>query len=169
MESLPDMWRTELWHPLSVHFPIALLIIAALILLLSKLPFFGQWKERLSFSGLILLVPGTLLAWWSVYTGTLADSVVGRHVCDPTVLEDHERFAYITAYIFTGLTILELLIRLGKNAILTRFKKYLTLVSIILMLAGVSSMGYVGHLGAKLVYQQGASVHQPSEDCSEFE
>lgn len=168
MESLPGMWRTELWHPLSVHFPIALLIFATLFILAARLvPF--RWKERFSTTGLFMLIPGALLVWWAVYSGTLADSVVGRYMCDPTVLEDHERFAYITAYLFSGAALLEIAVRIRAFIHSAKIKRYLSILSLAVLLAGAASMSYVGHLGAKLVYQQAAGVHQPSEDCAEFE
>ncbi|MCF8231676.1 MAG: hypothetical protein K9J27_05745 [Bacteroidales bacterium] len=168
MESLPGMWRTELWHPLSVHFPIALLIFATLFILIARLvPV--KWKDKFSVTGLFMLIPGVILAWWAVYSGTLADSVVGRYVCDPTVLEDHERFAYISAYLFSGAALLEIGIRIKAMLRSDKIKRYLSILSLVVLLAGAASMSYVGHLGAKLVYQQAAGVHQPSEDCAEFE
>jgi len=168
MESLPEMWRTELWHPLSVHFPIALVIFATLFLLASRLvP--SRWKEKFSTTGVFMLIPGAILVWWAVYSGTLADSVVGRYVCDPLVLEDHERFAYITAFLFTGAALLEIAVRIKSLLKSAKLRRYLSVLSLVVLLAGSASMSYVGHLGAKLVYQQAAGVHQPSEDCKEFE
>jgi len=168
MEPIPSMWRTELWHPLSVHFPIALLIFATLFILASYLmP--SRWKDKFSTTGFFMLVPGAILVWWAVYSGTLADNIVGRHVCDPTVLEDHERFAYITAWLFSLAALIEIAIRVKSLFKSDKIKRYLLTISLIFLLAGSVSMSYVGHLGAKLVYQQAAGVHQPSEDCAEFE
>ncbi len=167
MESLPGMWRTELWHPLSVHFPIALLIFATLFLTAARL--ISSYKSYLLFTGRLLLVFGVPLVWWAVYSGTLADSVVGRYVCDPTVLEDHERFAYITAYLFTAGLLAEFLLTAKRLISSEKIKKLLSVISLVLLVSGSATLGYVGHLGAKLVYQQGAGVHHPSEDCGEFE
>lgn len=168
MEPIPSMWRTELWHPLSVHFPIALLIFATLFMLASYfMP--SRWKDKFSTTGFFMLVPGAILIWWAVYSGTLADSIVGRHVCDPTVLEDHERFAYVTAWLFSVAALLEVAIRLNSLMKSRRIKRIISIASLILLISGSVSMSYVGHLGAKLVYQQAAGVHQPSEDCAEFE
>ena len=139
MEKIPEMWRTELLHPLFVHFPIALLIIAAIVIVIYRLNLIPKWNSRLAFSSLILLIPGTILAWISVYTGTLADSVVGREVCDPTVLEDHERFAYITAYLFTGVTVIEIVLQKWKHTFFEskkKLKKFLSVISLILVLVG---------------------------------
>lgn len=38
----------------------------------------------------------------------------------------------------------------------------------IALVAGAAMVVHVGHLGGKLVYQQAAGVHVPSEDCEEF-
>jgi len=167
MESLPGMWRTELWHPLSVHFPIALLIFATLFLLAARL--LPSYKNYLIFTGRLLLFTGIPLIWWAIYSGTLADSVVGRYVCDPTVLEDHERFAFITAYLFSAALLIEGVLSIQGLIHSGRIKTIAVAISLVILLSGAASLGYVGHLGAKLVYQQGAGVHYPSEDCGEFE
>jgi len=172
MEKLPGMWRTELWHPLFVHFPIALLLIATLIVIFYRLNLLPKWNKHLSFNTLLLLIPGTIFAWISIYTGTLADNVIGRKVCDPIVLENHERFAYLTAYLFSAATLIEIILHKWNRGIFTpgnKIRKAFAILSLILVLGGSISIGYVGHLGAKLVYQQAAGVHQPSEDCKEFE
>lgn len=172
MKELPSMWRTELLHPLFVHFPIALLTLSTVVVLLYRLKLIPRWNKGLAFMALALLVPGTLLAWVSVITGVQADNVVGREVCDPTVLEDHERFAYLTAWLFTGVTLLEIALQSWKRSIFDpgrKLRKIFSTLSILLALGGAVSISYVGHLGAKLVYQQAAAVHQPSKDCEEFE
>jgi len=170
LQSLPSMWRTELIHPLFVHFPIALLIFSTLALLLVRLKLWPRYQMSVRGGGLLMLFAGVALAWVSVYTGTQADSVVGRHVCDPTVLEDHEHFAFTTAYLFSGVAIIEIA---GSFFRARRWypavRRFFVAGVLILHLLGTATIGYVGHLGAKMVYQQAAAVHQPSEDCSEFE
>ena len=92
------MWRTELWHPLVVHFPIALLLIGTLFRLGGAVV--SRTHRRLAFlrpAGQALLALGTAGAWVAVYTGSLADSIVVRSLCDPTVLESHENLAYRVA------------------------------------------------------------------------
>jgi uncharacterized membrane protein len=37
-----------------------------------------------------------------------------------------------------------------------------------LLVAALFGVLYTGHLGASLVYQQGAGTYKPSVDCSEF-
>ena len=163
------MWRKELVHPLFVHFPIALLIVGSILLLLVYTPLFTKAKSNLLFSSRLLLIAGSLFSWITVYTGTLADSVVGRHVCDPTVLEEHESYGYYVAIIFSVASLLEISFNFIKPKLKANLFKYLRILSILLAIGGTVLLGYEAHLGGKLVYQQAAGVHQPSDNCKEFE
>lgn len=159
MDQLPDIWRTEVWHPLSVHFPIALLIMATIF----KLIAFFIKRELWILGGTVLLLLGTIAAWVSIYTGDLADGIVSRSICDPTVLKEHENNAWIMAWIFTAASVLEI-------SIITRVlkKNLFRFFIIIITITGTVFLLFVGHSGASLVYQQGAGTFKPSPDCSEF-
>lgn len=163
MTELPEFWRTEVFHPLSVHFPIALLLIAFIFKLISL----RIKRELWQMGSMVLLVFGVLGIWIAVYTGNLADGIVSRKICDPTILKDHENFAYTTSWIFTVALVLELL-QFLKIPFLSGKRKILDFSIALLMLVGSGFLTYVGHLGATLVYQQGAGVYMPSENCSEF-
>ena len=160
MVELPDFWRTEVYHPLSVHFPIVLLLIATLFRII------GLWSSRITWDqgGRLLLILGVIGVWIAVYTGDLADGIVSRQLCDPTVLKDHENMAFTTAWIFTAALFLDFLRRFVEF-----FKnRAVSIILVLLMLTGSGTLTYVGHLGAELVYQQAAGVNVPSDDCSEF-
>lgn len=167
MPELPDMWRVELIHPLVVHFPIALLICGTVLWLA------GVWVDEqgrwgfLKPASRLLIAAGALLAWVGVYTGDLANAEVARSLCDPTVKKDHENLSYVVSGIFTGAIVVDL------AAQYVDLKKQVRLAVTglvgVSLLVGAGLLGYVGHLGAQLVYQQGAGVYHPSEDCSEFE
>ena len=109
---MPDFWRKELWHPVTVHFPIALLLVATFFLLTS---FFckSEYKKLFSNSSFILLLLGVAGAWVGIYTGDLADGIVARKLCDPTVLKDHELAAQTMTYLFTGAAVIHVLLYLG--------------------------------------------------------
>ncbi|TDN87264.1 putative membrane protein [Salegentibacter sp. 24] len=163
MDQLPDFWRTEVFHPLSVHFPIALLLVAFLF----KLVALGYPKEVWKQGGTILLVLGTIGIWIAIYTGNLADGIVSRKICDPTVLKDHQNMAYVTAWLYTASLLLDLL-KFSKLRIFKTKVKFLSYICILTLAIGSGYLMYVGHLGARLVYQQGAGVYHPSQDCIEF-
>ena len=162
MEQIPDFWRTEVFHPLSVHFPIALLVVAFLFKLIAVRHQKEVWEQ----GGSILLGLGVLGIWIAIYTGDLADGIVSRQLCDPTVLKEHENFAWISAWLFSA----------GLAADVLRFtdlpifkNKLFILMGILLLGGGTGTLMYTGHLGAGLVYQQAAGVNVPSSNCVEFE
>lgn len=161
MTQLPEFWRTEVWHPLSVHFPIALLITGFLFKTIALFTSGITWNK----AGSVLLILGTLGAWIAIYTGNLADGIVSRQICDPTVLKDHENAAYAVSWIFTGASLVDLA-ALVKSIKVN--KKILRIIAMTLMFIGSGLLIYTGHLGATLVYQQGAGVYKPSGDCLEF-
>lgn len=161
MEEIPDFWRTEVFHPLSVHFPIALLTVAFLFKIVA-LRFKREVWER---GGTVLLILGVLGIWLAIFTGDLADGIVSRKLCDPTVLKDHENMAWVTAWLFTTGLAIDLL-RYIKFPL---FKNKIFLIVVLLVLTGGTVLlTYVGHLGATLVYQQAAGVNVPSSNCAEF-
>ncbi len=161
MTHVPDFWRTEIWHPLFVHFPLAILLFGTLCILISIILQKKFWADMSK----LLLVIGTLGIWITIYTGDLADSVVGRKICDPTVLETHEANAYIVGVIFS---IISIILILEYFSFFRKAKKIVSIILVSLALIGSGFLIYTGHLGAHLVYQQAAGVHIPSEDCHEF-
>lgn len=159
-----NFWRIDHWHPLSVHFPIVFLI-SATILLLSALILKGDKRALLQTFGAWMLYAGCITAWIAIYTGDLSQGAVARKICDPTVLKKHEIAAYTMAYFFSAASVLSLMLlfNLLKNKLLSIYR----LVIVLLMLAGAGYLVYVGHLGASLVYDQGAGVNNHVVDCGE--
>lgn len=157
--------RPEVWHPLSVHFPIALLITATVIGIVT-LFLSAERKDIWQKVCVIILVAGSIGAWISIYTGSLADGKVARKLCDPTVLKEHEIAAYTLAYLFSAATLIQLFMLFSNLKYKIRNRLYL--LSIILMIVGSGYLIYTGHLGASLVYEQGAAVNKPAADCSGF-
>lgn len=159
-------WRTETWHPLSVHFPITLLLVSTLAMMIS---FFvkSEYKRHWQNAARLLLFAGCLTAWIAIYTGDMADGVVARKICDPTVLKDHEIAAFAMTYLFTAAAVIHILSRF--SFIKSLLKAYSFYIAFVLMLIGSGYLVYAGHLGATLVYQQGAGVYKHSVDCSEYE
>lgn len=118
-------------------------------------------------AGTLLLFAGCLTAWIAIYTGNVADGVVARKLCDPTVLKDHEIAGQTMTYLFTAAAVASLS-GLVKR-ISARFKVVAFNLSLLLMLTGTGYIVYTGHIGASLVYDQGAGVKNHKADCSEYE
>ncbi|MFO7869349.1 MAG: hypothetical protein R6U95_08650 [Bacteroidales bacterium] len=59
---LPELWRTEMWHPLSVHFPLAILLIGTAFYSVSFFFHKTYWKH----CGNIVLLTGTISAWIAI-------------------------------------------------------------------------------------------------------
>lgn len=158
--------RPEVWHALSVHFPIALLPIATITLLIS---FFMKEVNRRHWqtAGAFLLFAGCLLAWVAIYTGGVADGIVARKICDPTILKDHEIASETMTWLFTGSSFL--MIGILANVFTRRVRGITLILAFLLMLTGTGYLVYTGHIGATLVYDQGAGVKNHSVDCAEYE
>lgn len=160
-----SFWRTEIWHPLSVHFPIALLIIATITqsaALLLRTASQSFWQRAATY----LLFLGVLTAWFGIYTGQQADGIVARKICDPTVLKEHEIAAFNSAYLFSAAAALTLALQ---TPLLKTRPFILRLLVFLLMAAGTVFLVRAGHLGASVVYQQAGGVQVPQADCSDFE
>lgn len=167
MDALPSMWRTELWHPVVVHVPIALLFVGTGMRLIGVLLRRYRALRFLVPAGRLLLILGTIGAWAAVYTGTLADAEVVRSLCDPTVVETHEFWAYRVSWLFTAGVLVDGLLWMGGRS--SWIRRGLLVLLAGCLLAGSVGLGYVGHLGGRLVFQQGAAVHHPAPDCAAFE
>lgn len=163
MESLPAFFRTVTYHPLTVHFPIVLLLLATVLQLLS--PWIKARRLWLKLTAGVLWA-GTAAAWLAIYTGSEADGIVSRTLCDPTVLKAHENAAFVSGYLFLAASVLTAIRLLGWWPALGRWWYG---ISLAILLTGSGYLTYVGHQGARLVYQQAAGVYVPTKDCREWE
>lgn len=157
-----ESMRPEVWHALSVHFPIALLpaaTIAMLVSLFIKEPGKRHWH----IAATLLLFAGCLAAWIAVYTGDTADGIVARKICDPTMLKDHELASRNMTWIFTAAAMLH--VSFMSNLVRPRLRAFSFYLAFLLMLTGTGFLVYTGHIGASLVYEQGAGVKGHTVDC----
>jgi len=166
MNKLPSIWRTELWHPMMVHFPIVLLLIAVVTRLLAY--FLGSEKApRVRTMSQWSLYAGTIALWVTIYTGIQAGRIVSSKLCDPTILQNHRNAAYVLGYLFSFTSVVEA-ISFKAFDFSERIKRYKGWLVTGLLIIGSLYMIYTAHLGASLVYQQSAGVYQPTEKCYEF-
>lgn len=105
MNLLPPLPPWDGLHPLVVHFPIALLLIAPLLVVAGLL--WRAGSRGLLVSAFALMLLGTVAAWVAVGSGEAAGKRAedrGGPVVE-RVLDQHEELAETTRNVFTALTI----------------------------------------------------------------
>jgi len=104
---------------------------------------------------------GVFFAWAAYQTGLWADDEVGRRLYDPRVLQIHQIYATRFAWLLTITVAIDWCRRIPYWP---RQARIIAGWATGLMLLGSCALIiYVGHLGASLVYQQGASVVMPGQ------
>lgn len=148
-------------HPLTVHFPIALLSLYSVMEILRLRLLLRQnfWFP----TKLILLVIGTAGAFVSLGTGEEA-AEAARGNLDPRVLQAHAAFAAAATWVYAVLAGAYLLTWLDRStpkvrslpagAFLVRLAGWIALspLSMVFAVAGLLLMTVVGALGASMVY-----------------
>ncbi|MFP4054474.1 MAG: DUF2231 domain-containing protein [Phycisphaerae bacterium] len=158
-ESVASMWRIELLHPMVVHAPIALTLVGTVFWAAGLAG--GRWKKlrRFALPATVLLLLAAAGSWLSVLTGHWADDVVGRSLYDPRVLKDHENVSEAVSWVLGGAVVVELARYLP--AVKGLWQAMATVLAAGLLLTACGLMAWTAHLGASLVYQQGAGVIMP--------
>lgn len=161
-DGLGTMWRIELLHPAVVHFSVALTIVGSLFWLIGLFGAGYASCKPFSLPAWCLLFLACLGTWASVQTGFWADHAVGRELYDPRPLKEHERYGLAFSWVLTGAVLVEAL-RLFVPKF-RRYRKWFTLLVAVGLIASCGLVAWTSHLGAGLVYQQGAGVQLPGAD-----
>jgi len=145
---IPD-WIPNI-HPLIVHFPIALLVLA--VLFDAARLFFKQenWLEKAT---LALYTTGSLGLIASFLSGRQAVetvSITGEAIPVVASHEDWALYTLIYFLVFTAIRFATWWKQLEKGFVLP--------ILVILALGGTGMLWYTGELGAKLVYKHGVAV-----------
>lgn len=144
---LPGMRGMLNWHPLFVHFPIALWVGALIFEAMAVLRSSEDWHKTAT----RLLYLGTLFGVAAAGTGLLAEKSVMEMGPEHDIFEIHETMMYITMSVAVGLCGLAFFKR---NSFSAGMRKILLLGLIVL--AGLMIAG--ADRGAQMVYQYGVSV-----------
>jgi uncharacterized membrane protein len=156
-QALPPIpsW-TEL-HPLVIHFPIALLLVAPLFII-AGIIVSPQKGRPFLFAALILMLLGTGGTFLAISTGEAAGQVADRTPAISAVLERHEDLAEMTRIVFSVLTFLFAAIlflpRLLKepSGVTARI---LPLAFLLFYSAGAVILVNTAHNGGRLVHELG--------------
>jgi uncharacterized membrane protein len=144
---LPGMRGMLNWHPLFVHFPIALWVGALIFEAMAVLRSSEDWHK----TAVRLLYMGTLFGLAAAGTGLLAEKSVMEMGPERDAFEIHETMMYITMSVAVGLCGLAFFKRKSFSA----GTRKIFLLGLI-VLAGLMTVG--ADRGAQMVYQYGVSV-----------
>ena len=132
------------YHPLIVHFPIVLLIIAALFQLLS----FFFYKKEFSIVTLLLLFVGVVTAWLSSNPlHAMPGELYGK---TKEIFETHEQMAAYTWW----LSLIALILKSSSQFVLKR-KLWVELAATLFLIASAITVSIAGHHGSMLVHMEG--------------
>lgn len=148
MQLVPD-WAPNI-HPMIVHFPIVLLILAVLFdaagLILKKF----TWLEK---SALLLYLLGTIAAGVAFLTGRAASDGLDIPLIVMRAVNEHADWAEITLWFFIIYTIVRLSFAFGFKLI--PFAKIIVIPVVLIGLVGIYFLYQTGDHGAKLVFGHG--------------
>ena len=148
MALLPT-WAPNL-HPLVIHFPIAIIIVAAFADLVDTL--FGR-PGWLTYAATTLFVLGSAAAIAACLTGQQAlDTVLMPGMAHP-IAQAHRTWAIATTIFWSMLT----LIRVGVAFRAPLARRY-RVALLIAALVGVAGLQQTAERGGRLVYEQGVGV-----------
>ena len=158
MIQMPPIPSWDGLHPLIIHFPIALLLVAPLLVLVGALLKPEKGRPVL-YVALALMVAGTLSIFLAAATGEAAGKLAERTPQIDAVLERHEELADATRAVFSGLTVIFAAIMFAPMA----FQKLsgrlistaLPLVFLLFYGVGVLLLTNTAHNGGRLVHEFG--------------
>jgi uncharacterized membrane protein len=152
--TLVPAWAPNL-HPIVVHFPIALLVTAAALDVLSWVMGRHRWLRSVATSLFVLGTAGTVVAY---LTGQAAEQSVWLPGMAHAVVGAHGTWARRTVWFFAAMTLCRLI-----ALRLSRHEPGPVLVAT-LVLAGMVGVGLLyetGDRGAQLVFQYGVGTLNP--------
>jgi uncharacterized membrane protein len=153
---MPPIPAWDAAHPIIVHFPVALLLFAPLLIVAAMLA--GKGWKPLAIAAFLVLACGLLGAVLSVLSGEAAESAAEVNRAAYATLEEHEELAELTRNLFIGITAaFALIIALGIGW--KRFgRRGYVICSLLLLLPyayGALTLAKTAHRGGLLVHHYG--------------
>lgn len=157
MELIPE-WAPNI-HPILVHFPIAIILLAVLMDLLN---FFlsDKWWDDLKTT--ILYGIGAVCAIITYYSGTLAADSVFLPSGAQSVLNEHASWAWWTVWFFGIYALLRIVLHWYQ----TMDKKAVSIGLFVITLPGIFLLYETGDHGAEMVFGYGAGTGKLVEQQS---
>jgi uncharacterized membrane protein len=138
-------------HPLTVHFPIALLFTSVFFDLLGIL----TGKKQFNQTGWWLLILGLAGGIVAAGLGLWTEEQVEAMGVPETAVDRHEAFALTTMAVFAVLTVIRWRTR-------AQWSSRDRVIYLIVAMVGLLLLGITGFYGGELVYRYGAGVESPA-------
>lgn len=151
MELIPE-WAPNI-HPLLVHFPIGIIILAVLMNLISLFTREEWWDEK---KNTILYAIGSVSAIGVYYSGKSAADSVFLPTQAQTVLNNHADWALLLVWFF----IVYAIVRIGLHYFKLFDKEITKYLAFLAVLPGLFLLYETGEYGAKMVFGYGAGTGQ---------
>ncbi|MGA9964051.1 MAG: DUF2231 domain-containing protein [Terriglobales bacterium] len=158
MLQFPAIPSWDALHPLIIHFPIALLLVAPIFIVVGAVLTPAKGRSYL-IAAMVLLLVGTAAVFVAVETGEAAGKLAERTPGMEQVLETHESLAEGTLAVFSVLSVIFLAL-LAVPWLLNRADTRLTttilpLAFLVLYSAGALLLVNTAHNGGRLVHEFG--------------
>lgn len=161
MPQFPPVPAWDGLHPLIIHFPIGLLLVAPLFLILGAIGG-PKWGRNFLWAALLLMVLGTAAVFIAVETGEAAGKLAERSAEINPILEHHERLAERTRLTFAILTVVFAVLMVGTTLLpRLRSRLFLTVAPLVLLLFygfGALLLSDTAHHGGRLVHEFGVKA-----------
>ncbi len=158
MLQFPAIPSWDALHPLIIHFPIALLLIAPIFIVVGAVLTPAKGRAYLV-AAMVLLLVGTGAIFVAVQTGEAAGKLAERTPGMDLVLETHESLAERTQAVFSVLSVIFLALLavpwLLKRADTRLTTTILPLAFLVLYSAGALLLVNTAHNGGRLVHEFG--------------
>lgn len=145
------------WHPMVVHFPLALIITAAAMLLLARC-LRGSMAEALAVAGTWNLCLGAIAALFAIGTGMAAVLDLHLAVAAKEAVSIHVKWA-----LFTSVALLLLAVWRGAGNAQNSRPSWLFLL---VLLAATAALIETGYRGGQNVYRFGVGVERAAPSGS---
>lgn len=166
MLQLPPIPNWESFHPLIVHFPIVLLLLAPLFILFSAIVRPHKGRPYMIIA-LAILVIGTGTLYLAAETGESAAEIAELDASSHAMLQTHQQLASETRIVFTVLAaLLVMLVALGRILRVPPVRTYTTAVPLaflVLYSTGILFMVNTSHAGGRLVHEFGIHAMMPPQ------
>jgi uncharacterized membrane protein len=144
-------------HPLVIHFPIALLFVAPVLVLVAMMMRGGG--RVMNSAALVVMSIGTLATYLALATGDAAGEGAAKTAAISGVLERHEELAEATSVAFSILTALFALMLVGPVVLRKPLPRRATVLASSAFLAlyalGLGLLSTAAHQGGRLVHEFG--------------